>query len=81
MNDFQYPWITEDTDSARAWIRVTLQLLARSVADEGTIMVTVNSSMDFVIFLGNANFGFVVIFNKRDQQFKSLYNHYSLNIY
>jgi len=44
-------------------------------------MVTVNSSMDFVIFLGNANFGFVVIFNKQNQQLKSLYNYYFLNIY
>jgi len=36
-------------------------------------MVTANSSMDFVIFLGSANFGSVVIFSERNQQLRSSY--------
>jgi len=48
---------------------------------EGAIMVTANSSMDFVIFLGSANFGFVIIFSERHQQLKLLYNNYFLSIY
>jgi len=44
-------------------------------------MVTVNSSMNFVIFLGSANFGSVVIFNKRNQQLRLLYKFFFLSIY
>jgi len=32
-----------------------------------------NSSMNFVIFFDNANFGSVVVFNERDQQLRSSY--------
>jgi len=42
-------------------------------------MVTANSSMNFVIFLGSANFGSVVVFSERDQQLRSLCNHHPLS--